>query len=95
MTLNSAGDLAIVELVYYVPAFLIATFVGFKHGFGRAAGFLFLVILSAIRIVGSALEIAAEEETNPSTALFAWSAILSSLGLTFLINAELGILKRM
>ena len=90
--LGARGGLAIAELIFYVPAFFVALWVAFRHGFNRRAGWLFLVILSLVRIVGWSCQLAAQ--TNPSIGLKEAAIILSSVGLSPLILAMLGLLSR-
>jgi hypothetical protein len=92
MGLTPKNDLSIVEIIYYVPALFIAIYVSYRHGFGRQLGWIFLVILALIRIIGSATGIAAT--SNQSTGLIECSVILGNIGLTPLLLAMLGILKR-
>lgn len=93
MTLNSHGDLAIVELIFYTPALALALWVAGRHGFGRQAGWIFLAVLILVRIIGSAMLLASEHK--PSTALITGAAILDGVGISPLLLAMLGILKRM
>lgn len=93
MSLNSHGDLAIVELIFYTPALALALWVAGRHGFGRQAGWIFLAVLTLVRIIGSAMLLASEHK--PSTALITGAAILDGVGISPLLLAMLGILKRM
>jgi hypothetical protein len=92
MGLSSRTILDIVELVYYGPALLLALWVIKKHGVGRQSGWIYLAILAVVRIVGTATGIAAN--SNPSRGLFETSAIAYSVGLSPLLLAWLGIIKR-
>jgi hypothetical protein len=85
---------AIGEIVCYVPAFAIAIFLAVKHGFGRSAGWFFLITLSLIRIIGAAMQIAIA--SNPdSISLYTGSAILTNTGFSPLMLATLGLLSRL
>ncbi|OCK86058.1 hypothetical protein K432DRAFT_285396 [Lepidopterella palustris CBS 459.81] len=91
--LPARESLAISQLVLYIPAFFATIFVVIRHGFHRQAGWIFLAILALLRIVGSGLEIASVK--NPqSTDDFEWAAILQSVGISPLLMASLGLLKR-
>ena len=93
MTLTTREDIAIAEIVVYVPAFALALLVCLRQGFARQVGFLYLVIFSAIRVAGAAIEILSQQ--NPtSTSDAEWAAILSSIGLSPLLLASIGLLKR-
>jgi hypothetical protein len=85
---------AIGELVVYVPALSIAIFLAVKHGFGRSAGWFFLIMLSLARIIGAAMQIAIV--SNPtSISLYTGSAILTNTGFSPLMLATLGLLSRL
>ena len=93
MTLTTREAIAVAELVVYIPAFAIALFVCFRQGFTRQLGFLYLVIFSAIRTAGAVVEILSQQNpTNTSDA--EWAGILSSIGLSPLLLASIGLLKR-
>jgi hypothetical protein len=92
MGLSSRTILDIVELVYYGPALLVALWIIKKHGMGRQSGWIFLAILAVLRIVGAATGIAAN--SHPSQGLEETSIIAYSVGLSPLLLAWLGIIKR-
>lgn len=89
---TSSEVLDIIEIVYYVPALPVAAYVCFKHGFSREAGWLTLVILSLVRIIGAATGIAAV--TDPSTGLITTSLVMSSIGSATLVAALTGVVNR-
>lgn len=90
---GSSEILDIVEIVYFGPALLAAAFVCAKHGFSREAGWLLLVILSLVRIIGASTGIAAER--NPTNSgLITCSLIMGSIGSTLLVAALTGIVNR-
>ena len=45
MTLDARGDIAIVELLVYVPLHFITLFLAVRHGFKRVA-YIYLLLLS-------------------------------------------------
>lgn len=93
MTLSTREAIAVAELVVYIPAFALALLVFIRQGFTRQLGFLYLVIFTAIRIAGAAVEILSQQNpTNPSDA--EWAGILSTIGLSPLLLASTGLLKR-
>ncbi|KAI9685199.1 MAG: hypothetical protein M1822_004786 [Bathelium mastoideum] len=94
MPLKDQGKLAIAEIVFYVPAGLLAVFVCLRHGFGRSLGWVYLVILALIRIVGNAITIYSETASNPSEDLITTGIILASVGLSPLLNALVTFMKR-
>lgn len=91
--IGARGALAIAELIFYVPALGVSIFVASKHGFGRSAGWIFLVLLSLARIGGGISELIALNST--STDAFTTAAILSSIGFSTLLMAQLGMQKRL
>lgn len=92
MGLSSRTILDIIELVYYGPALVAALWVVKKHGLGRQSGWIYLAILAVLRIVGAATGIAANY--HPSQGLYETSTIAYSVGLSPLLFAWLGIIKR-
>ena len=91
--LNSRGGLAIAVLLYYLVAGPFALYVAIRHGFGRQSGWVLLVVLSIIRILGSILELVVQNQPNNVNIIIA-ATVLSSIGLSPLILAMLGMLKR-
>ncbi|KAI5201900.1 hypothetical protein E4T39_05052 [Aureobasidium subglaciale] len=85
--------LAIVELVVYVPALIVTFAIVIRQGFKRQLGWIYLAIFCTIRIVGSILGILSHN--NPSDVEDAeWAGIFQSIGLSPLILASFGLLKR-
>lgn len=92
MALDGHGDLAIAELVFYVPAVALALWVAFRHGFSKQAGWIFLAILALVRIIGPSMLLAYEHK--PSKSLLIGAIVLDNIGISPLLLAMLGILKR-
>jgi hypothetical protein len=90
--LDHYGKLSIAIVVYYTLALPIAVYICIRHGFGRQAGWFYLLSLALIRIVGGALRIASEEHYSQGTLIA--SETLSSIGLAPLLLALLGMIKR-
>jgi hypothetical protein len=86
--------LAIVELCVYVPALPLALLVVFRHGFKKQLGWVYLAILCSIRCAGAVFEILSHRNPTNSTYL-EWGSILQSVGLSPLLMATMGLLKRM
>lgn len=84
---------AVVELIFYIPTAFLAAFVCFKHGFARASGFLFTLILCIVRIAGAICQLVSR--TDHSTGLFEAIVIFDALGLSQLLMATLGMLNRL
>ncbi|KAL9058704.1 MAG: hypothetical protein Q9162_001572 [Coniocarpon cinnabarinum] len=92
MGLTSGEILDVINIAYYGPALFISIFVASRHGFRRSNGWLYLVPLALVRIVGSSLGIVATSTHKKTESEIA--AILSSVGLTVLIQALVGFLRR-
>ncbi|KAL8675367.1 MAG: hypothetical protein Q9168_000198 [Polycauliona sp. 1 TL-2023] len=92
MPLPETSRLAIADIVFYLPAFILSIIVVTRHGFRRQLGWIFLTILALVRIVGNSLEIAANQQH--SSDLFIAAAVLNGLGLGPLLLAIIGLLKR-
>ena len=86
--------LDIAFILFYVPELLVATFLAVHFGFNRSTGWLFLVLLGLIRIIGSCCQIVALNESNPNVTLYETALILNSVGLSPLLGAMLGLLSR-
>ncbi len=46
MGLDQRGDIAIAEIVFYIPIFVAALLLTIRHGIGRQAGWIFLLTFS-------------------------------------------------
>jgi hypothetical protein len=90
--LSDHSKLAIAIIVYYVLALPLVAWVCKTHGFGRHAGWFYLLSLDIVRIVGAAITIAAYQ--HPSTGLFVAGAIFNSIGLAPLLLTLMGLVKR-
>ncbi|MCJ1393146.1 hypothetical protein MMC18_006018 [Xylographa bjoerkii] len=85
--------IAIVELCVYIPIFPLALIVVFRHGWRKQLGWIYLAIFCLVRIAGGGFKIASVKYPDNSTDL-EWSAILQSVGLSPLLMATMGLLKR-
>ena len=85
--------IAISELCVYIPIFILTVVVMIRHGFQRQLGWIYLVIFCIIRLAGAGFKI--ESVHNPTNRTdIEWSAILQSVGLSPLLMASMGLLKR-
>jgi hypothetical protein len=90
---STQEGIAIAQLCIYSPIFLLTLVVVFYHGFARQSGWIYLALFCIVRIAGSAIKI--ESVSNPSDVDDQkWAAILQSVGLSPLLLASLGLLKR-
>jgi len=85
--------IAIAEICVYIPVFLLTIIVVLRHGFQKQLGWIYLAIFSLIRIAGAGFEIGKVHDPTNKTDI-EWSAILQSVGLSPLLMASLGLLKR-
>ena len=92
--LNGKGDLSAAEIAFFSPALIISIFVVVRHGFSRQAGWLYLCILSILRLIGSSCTLYAETQNDNSTSLQEAAAITSAVGTAPLLLALLGFLER-
>jgi hypothetical protein len=91
--IDGRGGLSIAVLIFYALGLLPAVFLCIRHGFGRHAGWLYLLTLPIVRIVGASCEIAAEQ--SPSVGLYTAAAVCNGIGVVPLLLAIMGILNRM
>ena len=89
---NSAGGVSVFELLIYFPALIVAAIVCSRHGFGRASGWVFTLILCLVRIIGACCQLATY--SGESTGLIEAIIILESVGISPLLLATLGLLSR-
>lgn len=85
--------LAIAELAVYIPLSLLDLVVVFRLGLHRQLGWIYLLAFCGVRIAGAIFEILYANNPNSSTDA-EWSGILQSIGLSPLILASFGLLKR-
>lgn len=46
MGLDARGDIAIVQIVFYIPVLAASAIITFRHGFTRKEGWILLLILA-------------------------------------------------
>lgn len=93
MALSNRAILDVIELVYYIPAVVLSFLVAIKHGLGRQLGWIFLTILSLLRIISASTGIAYEGDP-PNSTLGEVTVILNTVGLSPLLLVWLGLIKR-
>ncbi|TBU24860.1 hypothetical protein BD311DRAFT_670869 [Dichomitus squalens] len=92
MQLDKHGAVSIVQIVLYIPILVISGILVLRHGFSRRAGWISLLILALVRIVGGVLQLIAAQ--NPSDVTLAAIATgLESAGVSPLIVAAIGLLS--
>ncbi|KAG0645459.1 hypothetical protein D0Z07_8608 [Hyphodiscus hymeniophilus] len=90
---NTSEVIAYAELCVYIPIFILTIIVVFRHGFQKQLGWIYLAIFCIVRVAGAGFKI--ESVHHPTSKTDAeWSAILQSVGLSPLLMASMGLLKR-
>lgn len=90
---NTSETIAYAEIVAYVPLCVLTVYVSFRHGFHKQLGWVFLALFCAVRTAAAAIEILSVH--NPTSGGDAeWAGILGSVGLSPLLLAAAGLLKR-
>jgi hypothetical protein len=91
--LTELNKISIAIIVFYVPAFLIAILLCIRHGFGRSSGWVSLVLLGLIRLLGAALELATI--SNPTNiSIYVAAATLQAIAIAPLVIVMLGLIDR-
>jgi len=90
---STAEAIAYAELIVYIPIFLLTAVIIFRHGFQKQLGWIYLTIFCIIRVAGAIFEIKREHAPTNKTDI-EWSEILQSVGLSPLLLASMGLLKR-
>jgi hypothetical protein len=88
------GKLEIAVLVFFTLGLPVAIYVCIKHGFGRQAGWVSLVLLAIVRIIGAGINIAAEQTSPQNINLVVTGTVLNSLGLIPMLFALQGLIAR-
>jgi hypothetical protein len=90
--LDHYGRLQIAVLAYFILALPVAIYICIRQGWGRHAGWLYLLSLTLVRIVGAILRIVSE--THPSTGVIIAAAVFAAIGLIPLLLCFMGMVKR-
>jgi len=93
MHIDSRGWVAVVELVFFIPALILSLIACKKHGFSRSSGWMYTLILSIVRIAGAVCELLTFSDSSIS--LIKAMIIIDSIGLSPLLLATLGMLSRL
>lgn len=93
MTINARGVVSIVEVIVYIPALVAAFIVCSRHGFNRASGWIYTIILCLVRVVGGICQLLTY--SNHSSGLIQATIIIDSIGISPLLLATLGMLSRL
>ncbi|KAK4193614.1 hypothetical protein QBC35DRAFT_371798, partial [Podospora australis] len=91
--LSPIDRIAIACIVIYTPALLIACFLAYRHGFGKRAGRLFLIILSLSRLIDYSMQLATIKNPTNSN-LVIGANVLASVGVSALVATMASLLER-
>ncbi|KAF1937818.1 hypothetical protein EJ02DRAFT_514947 [Clathrospora elynae] len=90
--LTSRDTVSVIELVFYIPAALLSIFLLTKHGFKSSRVWLYTLILCTARIIGAICQFLSHN--NPSQGLIEAILIIDSIGISPLLLATSGLLRR-
>ena len=93
MALDDAGYVSIAELVIYIPCLILSIYICSRHGFRKSTGWVYTLILCVARIVGAICQLVTY--TSPSQGLYQAVFIIDSIGISPLLFATLGVIRRM
>ena len=84
---------AIGELIFYVPAFVVAIVLILRHGFGLLSGWRFLALFTLARILQACFQLATISQPNSET-LYSGVFVLLNIAVSPLQLTALGLLSR-
>lgn len=93
MALTELNQVSIAEIVIYSFALVIGVVLSLRHGFGRNAGWLYLILFSIIRILGAAFNLATINDPS-NINLYIGEAILQNIGISPLVLVLLALVGR-
>ncbi|EMC95894.1 hypothetical protein BAUCODRAFT_24881 [Baudoinia panamericana UAMH 10762] len=92
--LAPTGDLAAVEIAFFSLAFTVSLFVVIRHGFRRELGWIYLLILSLLRLIGGSVTLYMQVNHDYNKSLITTATITSAVGTSPLLLATMGFLQR-
>lgn len=78
--INSRGNLAIAEIAFFAPAFVVGIAINFKQGFTGGVSWIYLVTLSILRLIGASCTLYMESQNDYSQSLQETAFITSAIG---------------
>ncbi|CAK7562530.1 MAG: hypothetical protein SEPTF4163_000378 [Sporothrix epigloea] len=93
MALTIYNKISILQLAFFIPSLVVAGTLAYRHGFRRSSGWIYLVILSLMRVVGASMELATISSPD-NTSIAIGAQILQNIGLSPLILVLLGLITR-
>ena len=92
--LPSNGILSAVEIAFFSPVLILSGFICARHGFKREQGWLYLVLLALLRLIGASCLLYAEVNNDSNRNLYVAYFVCNSVGTAPLLLAMMGFLKR-
>ncbi|KAI1824850.1 hypothetical protein F4861DRAFT_221861 [Xylaria intraflava] len=93
MALTERNNVSIAQIIFFIPFLFTAIFLCIRHGFGRDAGWLVLVIFSLARLIGASAQLATISDPTNIT-LYTISLVLQSIGLSIFLTVLFALLSR-
>ncbi|KAF2213564.1 hypothetical protein CERZMDRAFT_90483 [Cercospora zeae-maydis SCOH1-5] len=94
VSLTTHGILAIAEIAFFAPAFVISVGLCIKQNCIRNLGWFYMVMISILRLVGASCVLYMETQNSYSSGLQETAAITSAVGTAPLLLALLGLVAR-
>ncbi|KAI9801425.1 MAG: hypothetical protein M1825_003405 [Sarcosagium campestre] len=92
MAIDYRSGISIFEILLYSPCLIVALWLALRHGFGRNSGWIFLVLFTLVRLVGSSTQLISISNRSKNVAIT--DIICQSIGLSPLILVCVGLLSR-
>nr|OQO17116.1 hypothetical protein B0A51_16210 [Rachicladosporium sp. CCFEE 5018] len=79
-SLDGHGILSIIETAFFSPILLLSIFLCLRHGFRRESGWLYLLLLSLLHLIGSACLLYSETQHSTNKNLYITYYVCNSVG---------------
>jgi hypothetical protein len=90
---SATSGIAIGEVVVFVPLFITALVVMFRHGFVKQMGWVYLLTFTLLSTIGAVLMLLSVHDPS-NTKYQTWGTALSGAGLSPMSMAPIGLLSR-
>lgn len=92
--LDSRGDLSIAEIAFFGPVFFVSIYLLIRHGVSPRTGWMYITILSVLRLIGCACILYMEVNVDFTTSLLTAAAVTSTIGAGPILFTIAGFLNR-
>lgn len=92
--LNDYDCIAAFQLAIWCIYLIVGIYLCTRHGFTRSSGWVFLVLLALVRIIGASMRLATLNDPTNVDLYVGW-AVCSGLGLAMLVGLSIGIMSRL